>query len=171
MRALTGYPTWFGLMAAGVKLIENRPQRLIRHEDYGKTFAWHHGAPQPRRRIEAILGAIREVAPELFTGIRASDPETWPPWYRLATTCGAITATTSIERCVIRDGREVYDFHSGEKIELGDQDRWLSGRFGYVISPPVLLREPVRCGGYQGFWTLGDDLERQVRAAMPEGPR
>lgn len=41
---------------------------------------------------------------------------------------------------------------------------WFFGPLGFEIdtSESVVLREPVPCRGYQGFWTLPEDVERRV---------
>src|SRR5688572_8610213 len=41
MRALTLTQPWAGLVASGIKLVENRPRSMIKGEDFGKPFAIH----------------------------------------------------------------------------------------------------------------------------------
>lgn len=43
MRALTLTLTqpWAGLVASGIKLVENRTRSMIRREDFGRPFALH----------------------------------------------------------------------------------------------------------------------------------
>ena len=45
-----------------------------------------------------------------------------------------------------------------------DQRFWFSGPYGWVLEDVVQILPPVDCRGYQGAWTLPDDVERLVHA-------
>jgi hypothetical protein len=47
-----------------------------------------------------------------------------------------------------------------------DQRRWFFGPFGYVLRDVRALATPVPCRGWQGFWTLPDDIESAVNEQL-----
>jgi hypothetical protein len=55
MRALTLTQPWAGLVASGIKRIENRSRHMIKREDFGKPFAIHAGDAIGNRRRSADL--------------------------------------------------------------------------------------------------------------------
>jgi hypothetical protein len=83
MRALTGYPLWFGLITAGLKPDENRSRRMIRRENFGIPFALHQGAKQKPKEHDKTWRWIERIAPDLVEGWSRDNPVTWPAWYRL----------------------------------------------------------------------------------------
>lgn len=44
-------------------------------------------------------------------------------------------------------------------------DRWWLGPYALVLGEVAPLRDPVRCSGARGFWTVPHDVERIVRIA------
>jgi hypothetical protein len=162
MRALTGYPLWFGLIAAGLKPDENRDRRIVRRLDYGVPFAVHNGAQQRRVEHDKTWLQIAQRAPDLVAGWRREEPATWPAWYRLSRITGAVIAVATIERrAVIHDGW-LYDADTHDKLFPAAERRFAFGPVIYMLRDVRALATPVRCPGKLGFWTLPPDVERAV---------
>lgn len=148
MRALTLTQPWAGLVASGIKLIENRPRPLIRREDFGVPFAIHAS-----REIDAATyDRIYDIAPELGGGIRAAQHE---KWWKLSHITSAVIAVATVVRSV-----------TPSEVETGaipddDQRRWFFGPVGYVLRDVRALARPVPCRGAQGFWHLTPREERE----------
>ena len=161
MRALTLTPPWTGVVADGLKLIENRPRSIIRRADFGQPFALHAG-----RKVDAtVYEKIYRIAPEL-----RPDPamgRATPRWYQLAQITSAVIAIATVVDVVFdRSGLLVSDI----RRQLGPQSRWwFADQYGYVLRDVVVLPTPVQCRGWEGFWTLKPDIERAV-AAQIAGP-
>jgi hypothetical protein len=166
MRALTGYPLWFGLIAAGLKPDENRPRNIIRREDHGKPFAIHNGGAQRPKEHAKTWQAIARIAPDLIEGWRVDDPATWPEWYRLSTITGAVIAVATIERSAFIHQGWLYDADTHDKICTAAERRFAFGPIIYMLRDVRVLAEPVRCPGKLGFWTLQPDTERAVVAQI-----
>lgn len=173
MRALTLTQPWAGLVASGIKLIENRPRRMIKAADFGKPFAIHAS----KTVDDSVYARICEIAPWLALG--ESNPQN-KIWYPLSRLTSAVIAVATIEREVF----SAYDINKkifavdaswrnrhrppqpAGPTDLGDQARWFFGSIGYVLRDVVALREPVPCRGWQGFWTLEADVEAKVREQL-----
>lgn len=178
MRALTLTQPWAGLVASGLKLVENRPRSMIRREDFGKPFALHAS----RETDDSVYDRIADIAPELVENEAKSTMAHLPPhpWLRLSRITSAVIAIATIDGVVESTRAPMQGLppalrvrHWADRLSPfpEDQRRWFFGPIGYVLRDVRVLTSPVPCRGWQGFWTLSDDLERQVRAAMPEGPR
>lgn len=150
MKAMTLTNPWCGLVASGIKLIENRPRKIVKQADFGKPFALHAS----REIDDAVYSRIRTIAPELDT-----DSE----WYRLSRVTSAVIAVATIDRELYgwtEDG--IREHEATLRMQLGDQYRWLFGPVGYVLRDVRALPAPVPCKGALGFWTLPEDIERKV---------
>lgn len=159
MRALTLTQPWAGLVASGIKLIENRPRRMIKAEDFGERFAIHAS----REIDELVYKRIAEMAPDVLPDFgKTVTPE--PPWFRLSRITSAVIGVATIDRVVTGDrvvARAVCEA-DGRAAELGDQLRWFFGPIGYVLRDVIALETPVPCRGFQGFWTLPADVAVKV---------
>jgi hypothetical protein len=165
VRALTLTQPWCGLVASGIKLVENRDRSIIKREDFGKPFALHAS----RQIDESVYDRIEKIAPELqllpsimtctsLASVKA------PDWYRLSRITSAVIAVATIDRAVVLTADDrVLDLASYEDIvvDLGDQRRWLFGPIGYVLRNVQALATPVPCRGWQGFWNLTSRGERE----------
>lgn len=156
VRALTITQPWAGLIAGGIKLVENRSRSIIKREHVGKRFAIHAG----RQIDESVYARIFEIAPELDVDGFS------PPWFLASRRCSAVIAVATLDRVVLEwhDG-SIVDAHGmdgGPVVELGDQRRWFFGPFGYVLRDVVPLISGVPCRGKLGFWTLPAEVERAV---------
>lgn len=163
MRALTLIQPWAGLVASGIKLIENRTRPIVKREDFGKPFAVHAGAKYDGDVIERV----RRIAPEIFgndSDLTDAELLDWvPPWRRMGDVRMAVLGVATIERAVVeRDGKLV-DMHDGSTVALEPgQRRWFFGRVGYVLRDVSALARPVPCPGARGFWTLPPAIEAAV---------
>jgi len=156
MRALTLSQPWAGLMAASVKLVENRDRSIIKREDFGKPFALHAS-----REIKLeIYELIYEIAPELRPALATTKEPA--RWYQLSRITSAVIAVATVDRAV--DDYDMLD------AELGAQRRWYVGPLGYVLRDVYALPTPVPCRGYQPFWTLPLAVEARVVAQLGRTP-
>lgn len=158
MRALTLTQPWCGLVASGIKLVENRPRPMIRREDFGVPFALH---------------ASREIDPDVYDRIVEIAPELWGErdpigdWYRLTRITSAVIAVATIDKVFEGWDTETIAEYASELcdsagVPLGPkQVRWFFGPVGYVLRDVRALGEPVPCRGAQGFWHLTPEDERK----------
>ena len=93
MRALTLTQPWAGLVASGIKLVENRPRLMIKRDDFGKPFAIHAS----REIDQRVYARIHEIAPELVPY-----GQTKAAWAALSRITSAVIGTAIVERAVIR---------------------------------------------------------------------
>ncbi len=154
MRALTLTQPWSGLVASGIKRIENRSRLMIRREDFGIPFAIHAS-----RVIDLdVYGRIEAIAPELAGAHQ--------PWRALSLYTSAVIGVATIDRVLrARDGHQgvlLAIDATAREVDLGDQARWFFGPVGYVLRDIRALTKPVACRGWQGFWTLPNDVEGAV---------
>ena len=155
MRALTLTQPWAGLVASGIKRVENRPRRMIKADDFGKRFAIHAS----REIDDAVYDRIKASAPELFTAAGYARSR----WYDLSRITSAVIAVATLDR--VMDPRACGiepDSPEAAAPLPEDQRRWFFGPFGYVLRDVIALEMPVPCRGWQGFWTLPDDIAAMV---------
>lgn len=154
MRALTLSQPWCGLVASGIKLIENRPRKIIGRAAFGKRFALHAS----REIDEQVYDRIMTIAPELPTGPLESE------WYRLSRIKSAVIAVATLDSDLDVARPSLF----GERdLELPpDQRRWFFGPIGYVLRDVITLTTPVPCRGWQGFWTLDKDIQAAVELQL-----
>lgn len=169
MRALTLTPPWSGLVASGLKRVENRPRSIMRREDFGQPFGIHAAREIDEGVYEQILTPGRTFD-DLWVGWEVDDEKTWPPWYRLSRITSAIIGVATVDRMI--DLTKPNPDRSDGRWDLdelfGDQARWVSGPICYVLRDIVALTTPVPCRGFQGFWTMPSDIEAAVQAQMPK---
>lgn len=174
MRALTLTQPWCGLVASGIKLVENRPRRMIKSDDFGKPFALHAS-----REIHGdVYASIESIAPELYSDVGPPESPLWErPWYRLSRVTSAVIALATIDK--VFDGgwteesiaahADDLSFASGARLGP-DQIRWFFGPVGYVLRDIRALATPVPCRGNRGFWTLSAEIERAVVEQIGAAP-
>jgi hypothetical protein len=162
-RGLTLTQPWCGLMAAGIKLVENRPRRMIKPSYIGKRLALHAS-----REIDLdVYDRIREIAPELYGDFEEftdeelanGDEVKRQPWYRLSRITSSIIAVATLDSVVFDDTGLL---RADIDRQLGDQRRWFFGPVGYVLRDVVALPRPVPCKGMLGLWTLPALVELDV---------
>jgi len=165
MRALTLTQPWAGLVASGIKLIENRPRHIVKREDFGKPFAIHAS----RLIDEATYHRIGELAPELGQSARNIDGALdffytdTSDWYRLSRVTSAIIGVATIEQVFDPNAHGIGTAEPAATAPMpADQRRWFFGKIGYLLRDVRALASPIRCRGWQGFWTLAPHLETLV---------
>jgi hypothetical protein len=149
MKALTLTQPWAGLVASGIKRIENRRRPIINARDWGTRFAIHAS----REIDEDVYDRIYQIAPELYGTFGLA------PWSKLSRKTSAVIAVATVVTFVT-DKRQVLEYAAP------DQERWFFGPLGYVLRDVIALETPVPCRGRQGFWMLHGDVERQVRKQL-----
>lgn len=154
MRALTLTQPWAGLVASGIKLIENRPRSIVKRDDFGQQFAIHAS----REIDESVYRRIFEIAPELPGRTPA---ESGCRWHVLSRITSAVIGVATVVRSVTPSEVET------GAIPDADQRRWFFGPVGYVLRDVRALATPVPCRGALGFWTLPADVERMVAEQLP----
>jgi hypothetical protein len=167
MRALTVTPPWSGPIGARIKLRENRRRHMIKRADFGVPFAIHAG-----REVDlAVYNRIREIAPELWDGWDLRSEPTWPLWYRLSRVTSAVIAIATVDSVLdpLAHGIPLHD-PDAFSSEPPDQRRWCFGPIVYVLRDVRALATPVRCRGWQGFWTLPPKIERAVVEQLGAAP-
>ena len=177
MRALTLTQPWAGLVASGIKLVENRPRRMIKAADAGTRFAIHASREVKRETWRQIIDldprcALDNPGPMRF----ACDV------HRLGSITSAVIAVATLDTCIERseedDGYGVAQWERSKgwpdpslrndgAMPL-QQLKWFFGPVGYVLRDVVALPEPVPCKGALGFWRLPTDVERAVRGQLGE---
>jgi hypothetical protein len=155
MRALTLTQPWAGLVASGIKLVENRPRPMIKSAD---VLAKSRIAIHASREIdEYIYDRIYELAPELNGGYG------WAPWWKPTRITSAVIAVATLRDAMYIGGCSDVGIRGAcERMGIPDQVRWTFGPTCYVLADVVALPSPVKCRGWQGFWTLAPELERAV---------
>lgn len=168
MRALTLTQPWAGLVASGIKLVENRPRSMIKFEDFGEPFAIHAS----REIDERVYKRLNEIAPDLFEYENDVDRHlAQVRWYQLSRVTSAIIGIATIDKVLSGgwDAETIYEHRNALSFSNGtllgpDQVRWFFGPIGYLLRDVRALRTPVPCRGAQGFWTLPVDREASVRS-------
>jgi hypothetical protein len=145
MKALTLQQPWAGFVASGIKTLENRRRPIAPKNLFGQRFAIHAGLATDE------LGRMQ---------LDRTEPKPWP---ELCKAGGCVVAVATLADALYvggcsRDGlASILERHG-----LGDQIRFAFGPTIYVLKDIVALAEVVPARGYQGFWTLPDDVERRV---------
>lgn len=147
MRALTVRQPWAWLIAAGLKDIENRDWKL----------------PAAAIGIEIALHASKAVdrgeVADVFADLRRTKRVPRPPRITLAdleAQAGCILGLVTFSGAT----------------EHSDSP-WFVGRYGWQIASVRQFAKPIPARGALGFWTLGAELEAQVRTAPvldPDAP-
>jgi hypothetical protein len=170
MRAITLTQPWCGLMAAGIKRIENRTRPLIRREMIGQDIAFHAS----REIDEGVYERIDELSPGLCRAYTGSTPAIGDWWHLSRTTSAVTHVATLVDVLTIDNNDDADDDHRGREFDQAlargtvteDQWRWYFGRVGYVFNNERVLQAPVPCRGWQGSWTLPRDIETKVREQL-----
>lgn len=168
MRALTITQPWAGLIAASVKLVENRPRSMIKREDFGKPFAIHAS----REIDESVYAGVMDISPDICAldysdGMIVQVIRLDSRWYKLSRITSAVIAIATIDK--VLDPRSLGidpDSDDARSPLAPDQRRWFSGPIGYVLRDVTTLPSPVPCKGALGFWTLTADVEAKVREQL-----
>lgn len=159
MRALTLTQPWCGLVASGIKLVENRPRAMIKSEDFGKRFALHAS----REIDDSVYRRLADLDPAFELGqVAAAEP-----WYKLSRITSAVIGVATIRDALYIGGNsEETTLAMLTKLGLADQMRFTFGPTVYVLGDVISLPEPVKCRGWQGFWTMTPELADAVNTQL-----
>lgn len=155
MRALTVTQPWAGLLAAGIKRIENRPRTPPAHL-LAEQFAIHAS----REFDQAAMRRVIEIDPRLALDHPESLTRRDRLFEQMTTTSCVVGVATLVT--YVTDVRQIAEYTTH------DQERWFFGPIGYVLRDAIALRDPVACKGMLGFWTLPEEVERKVRKQIAE---
>lgn len=164
-RCVTLTQPWAGLVAAGIKLIENRDKPIVAPERFGEVFGIHAS----REIDQAVYLRIRQIAPELFDGWNVDDVSSWPLWYRLSRITSAVLGVGTIYAGIgIKPRRPV---PAGAVLTPDDlppeQRRWFFGPIGYALRDVRTLAEPITgVSGGLSNWAMPDDVAARVNAQL-----
>lgn len=166
MRALTLTPPWTGLIAAGVKRVENRPRSMGAQRMVGDQIAVHAG----RAVDESVYERITEIAPELLqiaTNIDGQRDRFYTyagtgDWYKLSRVTSAVIAVATIDRVVTSWPDGTPAVMDGDAPFAAEQRRWFFGPVGILLRDVIALPRPVPCKGMLGFWTLPEPIAVEV---------
>lgn len=139
------------------------PAQADQSSDFGKPFALHAS----REIDNEIYERIFELAPELRCGgIDGDEVRMGHRWFGLSQIKSAVIAVATIVRdvTIAEYGIEAIVGVGGE-IEP-NQRRWFFGPVGYVLRDVIALPKPIQCRGYQGFWTLPEEISAAVSAQL-----
>lgn len=157
MRAITLTQPWAGLVAAGIKLVENRNRPIIGRGFIGQRIAIHAS-----REIDYdVYERVYEIAPEIR-------PEpAMHRWYPLTLITSSVIATAILDSIVDPRACGIDPSDPAAAAPLAeDQRRWFFGPIGYVLRDVRELVSPVRCRGMLGCWTLPPDVDELVAAQI-----
>lgn len=164
MRAITLTQPWAGLVASGIKLVENRPRAMGADKMIGERIAIHAS----REVDAAVFERIYQLSPELHP--RLADTEEKTRWHRLARITSAIIAVATIDQVVAWQAdapalRTAADVRTGAIVPLaGDQRRWFFGPIGIILRDVVAIEPITKVRGALGFWRVADDVAARVAA-------
>lgn len=145
-RALTLTQPWAGLVASGVKQIENRVWRA--RSMVGKCFAIHAS----RQVDQAVRASLVEVGltPEPIWDVTSAI-------IGVATLYAFVESQTGVERMMEKG------------IITGDQVRFWMGPIAFVLKD-IKRFEPIACTGARSFWAIPSELQRQIGSRLEVGP-
>jgi len=151
-KALTLTQPWCGLVASGIKTVENRPRAMIRREDFHKPFALHASRENSKEEMRRII----ECAPDICADLTL-------PWFRLAAITSAIIGVATIREALYIGGNSPETTRAMlEKIGILDQERFVFGPTVYVLDDIRALSEPIPCRGWQAFWTVPNETAVKI---------
>ncbi len=160
MRCISLWQPWATLIAIGAKQIETRSWRT----PYRGWLAIHAAKRLTREQAELVKSEPfqRYLSPDY------ADAGTWP--------LGAIVAVVELVRIVpaehvwfkLSAGMH-WPTHPSDYLTV-ERDQYFgdysAGRFGWILSDPTKLHEPIPLRGQQGIWELSPDVEAEVRRQM-----
>ncbi len=145
-RALTLFQPFAWLVASGIKDLENRPEGFS-HKSFRGEF-WIHAAVYQK---QAHLFAFEVCLDVLGEGFRL--PEEAELAY------GAIIGRATVTGILAPRSHAT-------AIAPYVPHRWhFPDEWGFVLGSPQMLKEPVPCRGYQGFWRVPAPVLHELSVA------
>lgn len=159
MRAITLTQPWAGLVASGIKLVENRPRAMGADKMIGERVAIHAS-----REVDArVFNRIYDLAPEL--NHRYADTEALTRWHRLARVTSAIIGVATIDSVLDPRYCGIDPSDPSAAAPLAeDQRRWFFGPIGIVLRDVVAITPVANVRGALGFWRVPDDVFARISA-------
>lgn len=157
-RAISLTQPWVGLMATGIKPIENRNRPLISPKNFGKPIALH----ATREIDKDVIKRAIEIAPEIMgAGKDVVDLD----WFKLGHITSAIVAVATPVALIKGFWRSI-----GEQTELcypptnlpRETTRWMFGEHCYLFRDAKVLPTAIPIGGKQGCWPLPLEVTREI---------
>jgi hypothetical protein len=145
-RAITLTQPWAGLVATGIKTIENRPWKLPQSM-LGKRFAIH---------------ASREIDLAVIDKLLAMGHKEQPIW-RIT---GAIIGVGRVIGCVSSEIELVIEI--GKGTASPEQMQFWMGPHAFLLADQRAIGRPVECKGALGFWGLSESLRDQIVPQLRE---
>lgn len=152
LRCLTLTQPWCGLMAAGIKLVENRSRSVIKSDHIGQRLGLH---------------ASREIDGDVVLSLKDEyliDVSKVP--HALATSAILCVVTLA---AIVHTRAELYNYYRGigrEDLAVSQRQWKIDPSIGYVLTDITRLPTPVACRGMLGFWTAPDEVARAVREEL-----
>lgn len=175
LRAATLTQPWAGLVASGIKPIENRDRQIAGPQLFGKTIAIHASRQIDEDVYARIMdlddgiGSCTFVSPA--DGMLVQAIATDSRWYKLSRVTSAIVGVATLKHKLvgwnaasIAEHKDALELQLNLLLGPGKHLRWMFGPVAYVLTDIVALPEPVPCKGRLGFWPVPPP----VRAAMQE---
>jgi hypothetical protein len=172
VKALTVWQPWASLIVGAPpsydadptppqKPIENRswlpPRDLI-----GKRIAIHAA----KKLDEDVLDTIQDIfIDKLYGPVRA--PYAKPSRFPLAAVVGVATIAGAVVKRSNGTFVDAFGKNDLPIIDIGeDGRRFFGGPIGWLFEDRCHLAEPVPCRGFQGLWTLPDDVAAHVEEQL-----
>lgn len=161
MRAISLTQPWCGLVAAGIKRIENRSTPIIAPRNFHEPVGLH----ATREIDETVYKRLEEIAPELVP--YGQTKAAWAALSRITSAVIGIATPVRVIKATGWDEKAERFTYSREDLDfIGDQARWLFGRYGYVFENCAPIKSPVPTRGWQGLWSMPRDVEAKVREQL-----
>lgn len=147
---MTLYTPWAGVVAAGIKRVENRPwpppKPLI-----GNLLAIHAGLNHDKAAEASMrAGAFAALLPRPYDEIRQAK--------------GCIVAVARVVGSIYGFREMVED--EFKRRGMDSQYPWFFGPYGWLLEHTTELKAPVPCRGFQRVWKLPADVEAAVTAQL-----
>lgn len=181
LRAATLTQPWAGLVASGIKPIENRDRPIAGKELIGRRVAIHASREIDEDVYARIMDLDDGIGSCTFIdpadGMLVQAIATDSRWYKLSRLTSSIigVATLKHELRGWRRREDILEHRAAleQQFEIyfgkGHWWRWFFGPVGYLFTDIIALPEPVACKGALGFWRVPEDkrdvIYRQLRAA------
>jgi len=151
LRALTLTQPWAGLVASGIKLIENRPKPppavMI-----GQRFAIHAS----REIDQLVFDRIYEIDPGLRPELATTREQS--RWHQLARIKSAIIGVGTL----LSFAEDLEGLRASGCVSE-DQERWyFPPSIGYMLADVRPLERPIPIKGMLGFWTIPHDEAAEI---------
>jgi hypothetical protein len=134
MKALSGYPQWFWLMAKGWKDVENRTWSIPKTIKLPIRIYLHASKHlETSMNLRSAMRLLTFVQVDLFYAV---------DWKKYQ---GTIIGEIDITGCQYRFPDENANLYSSWAIP---------GQYGFTVANPVLYDKPIPMVGHLGFWNV-----------------